>query len=103
MATVTECATGMVGGTARVTVTALMIGAMATVMGCATATQLATTMGNGRCQGNSNGAGIGDWCDGDGYCMCNGGAPHKSHNLIYKIYNVAQQNVLLLVQLKCYV
>ena len=29
--------------------------------------------------------------------------PHKSHKLIYKIYNVAQWNVLLLVQLKCYV
>ena len=30
-------------------------------------------------------------------------APHKSHKLVYKIYNVSQRNVLLLVQLKCYV
>jgi hypothetical protein len=29
--------------------------------------------------------------------------PHKSQKWIYKIYNVAQFNKLLLVQLKCYV
>ena len=31
------------------------------------------------------------------------GLPHKSHKLIYKIYNVSQWYVLRLVQLKCYV
>jgi hypothetical protein len=29
--------------------------------------------------------------------------PHKSHNWIYKIYNVSQRNVMLPVQLKYYV
>jgi hypothetical protein len=29
--------------------------------------------------------------------------PHRSHKLIYKIYNVAQLSKLLLLQLKCYV
>ncbi len=32
-----------------------------------------------------------------------GGGPHKSQKWIYKIYNVAQLNKLLLVQLNCYV
>ena len=35
--------------------------------------------------------------------LANSWLPHKSHKLIYKIYNVAQRTSLLLVQLKCYV
>jgi hypothetical protein len=57
--------------------------------------------------GNSNGDGNKGKCWQQGQAMAtrvsNGGKPHKNHNLIYKIYNVAQRNVLLLVRLKCYV